>query len=153
MSSIEKITKMTGQYEKELELAEKHRNKAKEQMELAEKHAKKAEDLQNQIKYQKGGEVYDRVDALNLTPEELNLLLKLLDSKTQLMDAVQKLFPEKIHNNKEAVETDNEEGEEIAVSEKNEEVLDGDPESSYFEETPIFGEDENNEKGEENWSA
>ena len=148
MSNIEKITKMTGQYEKELELAEKHRNKAKEQMEIAEKHAKKAEDLQNQIKYQKGGEVYDRVDALNLTPEELNLLLKLLDSKTQLMDAVQKLFPEKIHNNK-----DNEEGEEIAVSEENEEVLDGDLESSYFEETPIFGEDENNGKGEENWSA
>ena len=38
MSSIDRIEKLTGQYEKEMELAEKHRNRGKEHMELAEKH-------------------------------------------------------------------------------------------------------------------
>ena len=71
MSSIDRIEKLTGQYEKEMELAEKHRNRGKEHMELAEKHTKKAGNLEKQIKYEKGGEVFDRVNALNLTPEEL----------------------------------------------------------------------------------
>lgn len=167
MSSIDKIEKLTGQYEKEMELVEKHRNKAKEQMELAERHAKRAEDLENQIKYQKGGEVYDRVNALNLSPEELKLLLKLLDDKTQLMDAVQKLFPERLHSHSDSIEaetvqTSDEENEAPVVSEENEEsaesggngeFADAEPESPYIEETPVFGEDDNDEKGEENWSA
>lgn len=162
MSSIDKIEKLTGQYEKEMELAEKHRNKAKEQMELAERHAKKAEDLETQIKYQKGGEVYDRVNALNLSPEELKLLLKLLDDKTQLMDAVQKLFPERLYSHSETGQTNDEENEAPAVSEENEESAESDgngesadaePESPYIEEIPVFGEDDNDERGEENWSA
>ena len=96
MSSIDRIEKLTGQYEKEMELAEKHRNRGKEHMELAEKHTKKAGDLEKQIKYEKGGEVFDRVNALNLTPEELQLILQLLDDRTQLMDAVRKMFPERL---------------------------------------------------------
>lgn len=165
MSSIDKIEKLTGQYEKEVELAEKYRNKAKEQMDLAEKHAKKAEDLETQIKYQKGGEVYDRVNALKLSPEELKLLLKLLDNKTQLMDAVRKLFPERVcegrDNNDavteiteiETIQTDNATYEEqAAVSDENGEFTDA-LESPYIEETPVFGEDDNDEEGEENWSA
>lgn len=153
MSSIDKIEKLTGQYEKEMELAEKHRNKAKEQMELAERHAKKAEDLETQIKYQKGGEVYDRVNALNLSPEELKLLLKLLDDKTQLMDAVQKLFPERLYSHSETGQTNDEENEESAESDGNGESADAEPESPYIEEIPVFGEDDSDERGEENWSA
>lgn len=145
MSSIDRITKLSGQYEKEMELAEKHRNRAKEYMELAEKHTKKAGDLEKQIKYEKGGEVFDRVDALNLTPEELQLLLQLLDDRTQLMDAVRKMFPERLQNDindMEAGKDTEEHGED--------EDIEADIED---EEIPVFGEDESDEKGEEIWSA
>lgn len=138
MSSIDRITKLTGQYEKEMELAEKYRNRAKEHMELAEKHTKKAGDLEKQIKYEKGGEVFDRVNALNLTPEELQLILDLLDDRTQLMDVVRKLFPERIQNDMGAGKNTEEPGEDEDIED---------------EETPVFGEDEGDEKGEEIWSA
>ena len=142
MSSIDRIEKLTGQYEKELELAEKHRNRGKEHMELAEKHTKKAGDLEKQIKYEKGGEVFDRVNALNLTPEELQLILQLLDDRTQLMDAVRKMFPERLQNDMEAGKDTDEPGED--------EEIGGDIED---EETPVFGEDEGDEEGGEIWSA
>ena len=128
MSSIDRIEKLTGQYEKEMELAEKHRNRGKEHMELAEKHTKKAGDLEKQIKYEKGGEVFDRVNALNLTPEELQLILQLLDDRTQLMDAVRKMFPERLQNDMEAGKDTDEPGED--------EEIGGDIED---EETPEIG--------------
>ncbi len=134
MSSIEKIAKLTGQYDKEMELAEKYRNKAKEQAELAEKHIRKAEVLEKQIKYEKGGEVFDRVNALNLSPDELQLLLKLLDDKTQLIDVVRMSFPERFHDTA---------GDEQEESGENE----------VFSEIPVFGEEYDDEKGEENWDA
>lgn len=134
MSSIEKIAKLTGQYDKEMELAEKYRNKAKEQAELAEKHTRKAEVLEKQIKYEKGGEVFDRVNALNLSPDELQLLLKLLDDKTQLIDVVRMSFPERFHD------TAGDEQEEPG-------------ENEVFSEIPVFGEEYDDEEGEENWDA
>ena len=99
MNKVEKITKLTEQHRKELELAEKHRNRAREHTEIAEKHTKRASDLENQIKYQKGEQVYDRVDALQLTPDELGCVLRLLDDKTQLMNVVQSLFSENTTDN------------------------------------------------------
>ena len=122
MSSIDRIEKLTGQYEKEMELAEKHRNRGKEHMELAEKHTKKAGDLEKQIKYEKGGEVFDRVNALNLTPEELQLILQLLDDRTQLMDAVRKMFPERLQNDMEAGKDTDEPGEEDEGDEEGGEI-------------------------------
>lgn len=91
---IERIRRMTEQCQKEKELEERHRNKAKEHQETAERHAKRAADLEAQIKYQKGEEVYDRVDALRLTPDELQRVLRLLDDRTQLLDVVQRLAME-----------------------------------------------------------
>lgn len=175
MNNIERITKMTAQYEKELELAERCRKKAKEHMELAEKHLRKAGDLEKEIKYEKGGEVYDRVNALNLSPEELGMILKLLDDKTQLLDAVRKLYPERIQNNGgNAADTGNDpdkgEDPETRVPEQD---RDSDkPFSPYSdpgespaygengadgedEEFPVYGEDDDEDdgKGEETWSA
>lgn len=175
MSSIDRIEKLTGQYEKEMELAEKHRNRGKEHMELAEKHTKKAGDLEKQIKYEKGGEVFDRVNALNLTPEELQLILQLLDDRTQLMDAVRKMFPERIQNNGGNIAdagNDPDKGEDPDTRVPEQDRDSDKPFSPYSdpgespaygengadgedEEFPVYGEDDDEDdgKGEETWSA
>lgn len=170
MDSMDKIARLTKQYDREMELARKYRSKADENAELAGKHEKKAEDLEKQIKYEKGEKVFDRVNALNLTSEELRLILDLLDDKTQLLDAVRKLYPEKIQNNGGTV-TDTgknpdprEEALETIVTKQ-----DGDPDEEDFgneeipvygegsidgedEGIPVFGEDDDG-RGEKIWSA
>lgn len=170
MDSMDKIARLTKQYDKEMELARKYRSKADENAELAGKHEKKAEDLEKQIKYEKGEKVFDRVNALNLTSEELRLILDLLDDKTQLLDAIRKLYPEKIQNNGETV-TDTgknpdtrEEAPETIVTKQ-----DGDPDEEDFgnEEIPVYGEgsiddedegipvfgEDDDRRGEKIWSA
>ncbi len=162
MNNMEKITKMTGQYEKEMELAEKYRNKAKECTELAEKHLRKAGDLEKEIKYEKGGEVFDRVNALSLSPEELQMILKLLDDRTQLLDVVRKLYPERIQDNGGDQETTI--SRQDIDPDKPEKPYSGDEEIPVYGESstdsedaeiPVFGEDDNEDdgKGEKTWSA
>lgn len=76
MNSLEKITKLMDQYQKELELVEKHKQKAKT--------------LADEIRRQRGEEFNERINRLNLTVEQFDSVLKLLDkdNKAQLLDAI-----------------------------------------------------------------
>lgn len=120
--SIDRIAKLTEQYDRELELAEKHKKKAKA--------------IAEQIKYIKGEECNDRINRLNLTPEQFNSVLRLLDDKTQLMDAVEACFPqaEKAERNVTAQENantqENANAQEIPMTEDEREM-----------EVPVFGEE------------
>lgn len=76
MSSLEKIMKLEDQRQKGLELIEKYKQKVKA--------------LDEQIRYLKGEEFNERISRLNLTTEELDRVLKLLDkdNKAQLLDVI-----------------------------------------------------------------
>jgi hypothetical protein len=71
MRSIEKLTE---QYEKEVKLARQHGDRAKA--------------IAEQIKYIKGEECNTRINRLNLTAEQFQDVLKLLDSRESLLDAI-----------------------------------------------------------------
>ncbi|MCM1182807.1 MAG: hypothetical protein NC337_05500 [Roseburia sp.] len=115
--SVDRIAKLTEQYDKEMALAEKHRKKAKS--------------LADQIKYMKGEECNDRINRLNLTPDQFSELLRLLDNKTRLMTAVEMCLAQNA-----AGQNDGEDEREMQVP-----TEDGrETEAEIPDEVPVFGE-------------
>ena len=88
------IEKLEEQYNKEIRLAEQHKNRAKT--------------IADEIKFLKGEECNSRISRLNLTPDQFKKLLKLLDNKENLLDAVELLEPSPSMDNKEDIEEEGE---------------------------------------------
>lgn len=78
MPNIEKLEKL---YTKEIEALEKHRT-------LFENHKKKAADYKEQIEIAKGLALQKQINQQNLSGEEFEKFLKLLESKKSIIEAL-----------------------------------------------------------------
>ena len=88
------MEKLEDMYQKELELAEKHKKNAEElkkkEMDLAEKHKNNAADIKKEIELLQGNVIHEKAKALQLTETEYSRFIRLLGAdKRTVMDVLQ----------------------------------------------------------------